>query len=269
MEDCMRNERFSKLWRLFPVLLGFLVVTPAFAGDVNLSGLSGLFVASSGKTLPAGQFVVAGGGFYGGDGDFDTYAIPVIVSYGIMENLETGISFPLVTGVDPDGLKSTSGIGDMNLSVKYGFMAETEGAPAAAAGFRLKLPFADDNERLGTGNVDAGFLFAASKTIGRADCMLNVEYVLVGGDDPITGRDLNNEVNYAVGVATDYSETLRLSIELVDHAFILNNFFRGDLLLAGLRYNVMPSLELGLSGGFGLTDPSTDLVFGGTVAYAF
>jgi len=242
---------------------------PAQAGGVNLNGLSGLFVSSSGKTLPAGQFILAGGAYYGGDGDFDTYAIPVIVSYGMMENLEAGLSFPVVTGVDPDGLKSTSGPGDINLSFKYGFMAETAGAPAAAAGFRLKLPMADDGKRLGTGNVDAGFLFAASKTIGRADCMLNVEYVLIGGDDSLTGRDLNNKVNYAVGVATDYSETLRLSVELVDQGFILNNYFRGDLLLGGIRYEVMPSLELGFSGGFGLTDPSTDFVFGGTVAYAF
>jgi len=270
MEVCrMRRDRRIVGLVGGALLLALFVVPARAAQGVNLSGLSGLLVSTSARPLPAERFVVSGGGFYGTADRVDTYAVPLILSYGILENLEVGLSLPLVTGVDPDNLPSTSGVGDLGLSVKYAFLEETQNVPAASAALRLKLPTADDGDRLGTGGVDAGILFAAGKAVGRADFMLNVEYALIGGDDPLSGRDLENEVNYAVGVGYDYTETLRLSLELLDQGFILNNFIQGDLLLAGVRFEAAPRLTIGGALGIGLTDPSTDVVFGGTVSYAF
>jgi len=260
----MRNIRSCII--AFAVLF---LAAPAFgatATGVNVHGLDGLFVATPAHTVEAQTFVFSGGFVYGSDDDYSTSALPVTLTYGVMQNLEAGVSVPVISGIDPDGPGSESGLGDIGLSVKYGFVGESESVPGVAAGLRVKIPTADDSEGLGTGEFDLGLMLAASKKIGRTEYMVNVEYALIGGDDP----DLPNEVNYAIGLKNSFTDTISLTLELIDQNFVLNNFLGGDHLVGGAEFELAPGLIVAGNIGVAMTGgPVTDFLFGARVAYAF
>ena len=257
-------------------ILFFLAAAPAFgatsagmgakATGINVNGLDGLFVATSGHTLEAQTFVLGAGFFYGSDDDFSTHALPITLTYGVVDNIEVGLSVAVISGVDPDGPGSESGVGDIGISGKYSFLEESDSVPGVAAGIRVKIPSADDSEGLGTGEFDLGLLLAASKKIGRTEYMLNVEYALIGGDNP----DRPNEVNYALGARMSYTDTVSFTLELIDQNFVLSNFFAGDHLVTGAEVELMPGFMAAGNFGVAMTGgPVTDFVFGAKISYAF
>lgn len=80
------------------------------------------------------------------------------LDYGLFENVEIGLAGPWLTIInDPSAqFRRPSGIGDMNLSLKYNFWREREGKrrPAMAIVFNLELPTGDTTRQLGSGIAD-------------------------------------------------------------------------------------------------------------------
>ena len=80
------------------------------------------------------------------------------LDYGLFDRIEIGIESPLLTIFNAAGTipKSTAGIGDTNLSLKYNFLREREKSrrPAMAVAFNLELPTGDTKRQLGSGLAD-------------------------------------------------------------------------------------------------------------------
>jgi hypothetical protein len=79
------------------------------------------------------------------------------LDYGLLENLEVGVEVPLLSlftaGTSP---RSATGVGDTNLSAKYNFLKEREGArlPALTIAVNLELPTGSVSRQLGSGLAD-------------------------------------------------------------------------------------------------------------------
>ena len=80
------------------------------------------------------------------------------IDYGLFENLEIGVAAPVVTIFNASGTNPeiVTGIGDMNISVKYNFRQERENSrlPAMTVAVNLELPTGDTERQLGSGLAD-------------------------------------------------------------------------------------------------------------------
>lgn len=80
------------------------------------------------------------------------------LDFGLFENFEIGIAAPFLTIINEAGTtpRRVTGIGDLNISLKYNFLRERENSrrPALAIGFNLELPTGDAERQLGSGLAD-------------------------------------------------------------------------------------------------------------------
>jgi outer membrane putative beta-barrel porin/alpha-amylase len=80
------------------------------------------------------------------------------VAYGLLDRVEVGVETPLLTIFStPDTVPSReSGLGDINLALKYNFLKHHEKShvPALALVFNLELPTGDTKRQLGSGLAD-------------------------------------------------------------------------------------------------------------------
>lgn len=246
------------------LMLTFVLVATfgtAFAAPVktNLYGLDGLFVATGGSTIPAGDLVVGGSGLIISDDNVDVTSAPVTVTYGVNAQLEIAAAFEVYKKVDISGGADDTGTGDMYLAAKYAIQEENADYPGAALGLRLKLPLADDP--LGTEETDFALFAAIEMTMKSVTGILNLEYLMPGGDE-------ENEVNYVVGLEIPYSDTTDFTLELMDQIFD-GRLGVGDLFAAGATFDMGSSLNFGVAVGFGLNDPSADVATMGKLAFTF
>jgi hypothetical protein len=118
------------------------------------------------------------------------------LGYGLFENLEIGIQSPLITIFNAKGTSPyiVSGIGDMNLSLKYNFFRERQDSilPAMSVSLNMKLPTGDTARQLGTGLRDyyANMILQKSLT-DRTVLRLNSGILFTG-----------NEATGAIGIKT-------------------------------------------------------------------
>lgn len=80
------------------------------------------------------------------------------LDYGLLEGVEIGVAAPLITIFNAARTipQTPTGIGDMNLSVKYNFRRERENSrlPAMTIAFNFELPTGDTERQLGSGLAD-------------------------------------------------------------------------------------------------------------------
>jgi hypothetical protein len=248
--------------RTFTIVLAALgvllagAVTPGSAANVetNLFGLDGLFLATTGRTLPAGEFAVGASMLIISDDFVDGSTLPVTVTYGASAKVEVAAAFEAYKTYD-DGVTDDSGTGDLYLSGKFALQEETSDYPATAVGLRLKLPMAD--APLSSEETDIAVFAALDMDMKGVRGILNIEYLLPGGD-------AENQVNYIVGLRIPYSEDTDFTIELLDQALV------GDMIAAGATFDMGSSLNFGVAVGVGLNDdPSADFATQGKLTYTF
>jgi hypothetical protein len=239
-------------------LTGFL-----FAGIVNVEaapvktnfyGLDGLFMATTGATIPAGELVVGASMLVLSDDDNDGSILPVNITYGATDTIELAAAVEAYKSIDGPGADE-SGTGDIHLLAKFAVQGRTTDYPAAAAGVRIKLPTADSP--LGTEETDFAVFGAVDLLMKSVKGILNVEYVLAGGD-------YNNQLNYVVGLEIPYSDTTDFTLELMDQDLV------GDMFAGGATFDMGPSLNFGIAVGAGLDDDtSVDFAVMGKLDFNF
>ncbi len=157
-------------------------------------------------------------------------------------------------GALPLGASSTDGgVGDLILRGRY-YVAEEGGIlPLVAVTGRLKLPTADADRGLGTGEFDEGAGLELTKTIAdRWVAYLDGGYNIIG-DAP--GTNFNNQWWYDVGIGHDVTNDLHLSVFYEEYRALVNSVNNArDLLVIGNyildeRLHVNTSLLVGLSNG--------------------
>ena len=220
----------------------------------NLFGLDGLFLTTSGSTLPSGSVAVGGSFLVVSDDNFDGTSLPLTFTYGATDKAEVGVSLEVYEAQEY-GNFDDNGMGDLTVAGKFGIQDRTSDYPATAVGIRVKFPTADDG--LGTDETDVTIFAAMDIDMKGVKGILNVEYFMPGGDD-------ENQVNYGIGVGIPYSDTTEFSIELVDIPYPF-----GDIVAAGATFDIGSSLNFGAAIGLGLNDPSADFAAQGKMTFTF
>jgi len=254
-EDIMDKMR---VFLCFSLTVAFIVICagPTIAAPLktNLYGLDGLFLATSGKVIPAGEMLVSSTILIVSDDNFDGTTLPVAFTYGASAKVELAAAFEAYKSVDFGGGNDDTGTGDLFLSAKFALQEENADYPATAFGLRLKLPMAD--APLSNEETDFAIFAAIDMDMKGIKGVLNVEYLMPGGND-------ENQVNYVVGIEIPYSDTTDFSLELMDNDLV------GDLFAAGATFDMGPSLNFGVAVGFGLNDPAADSAVIGKLTFSF
>lgn len=113
----------------------------------------------------------------------------------------TGPGGVVADGVIVDGdaageIEQNSGFGDLTLGVNYNVPSELTGDWIVQLQGRLKVPTADEDQGLGTGELDGGVAVDLAYDLGRFTPFTTVGFRWRG--DP-EGADLNNTFNVSVG----------------------------------------------------------------------
>jgi len=136
---------------------------------------------------------------------------------------------------------------------RYYLVEEGDVAPLVAVTGRIKVPIADADRGLGTGEVDDGAGLEFTKTIAdRWLAYLDAGYNLSGD---ASGTNFNNQWWYDVGVGHDVTDALHVSVFYEEYRALVNSVSNARDVLAVANYMVDESVHVntfllvGLSNG--------------------
>ena len=143
------------------------------------------------------------------------------LDYGLFEGVEIGIAVPLITIINErvTTSRTASGIGDVNISVKYNFLKEREKShlPALAIGLNLELPTGDVERQLGSGLVDFYINGILQKSVTSKTKLRVNGGVLFSGNET-TGvlgiKSRGTVVTAGLSLVRQFNPKLQLGIEL-------------------------------------------------------
>jgi hypothetical protein len=158
-------------------------------------------------------------------GSYTIYGPAVEINYGPLPDTQLSFSLPLTT-VGGNGSPTASGIGDLQLGVKYRFLHETNGWPQMAIYPAVTLPTGDASRGLGNGRAWVQIPVWLQKSWGP--------WTTYGGGGPAVNSAPGHR-NYLFGgwlVQRDFGEHLTLGGELYaqgqdlddDKGFLAVNF---------------------------------------------
>jgi hypothetical protein len=172
-------------------------------------------------------------------------------------------------------MPNATGIGDMNLSLKYNFLQEREGSrrPAMAIAFNLEMPTGNTSRQLGSGLADfylngilqksvtsktklrlnGGLLFSGNQTTGVIG-IKSRGLVMTGGGSLV--KQFTSKLNFGAEVTGAVTGNLDLSKGqlqvLVGGNYVINSKMTFDFGFVTGRYAASPRLgvQIGLSVDF-------------------
>jgi hypothetical protein len=106
---------------------------------------------------------------------------------------------------------SASGIGDAFVNVSYALFDENEATPGVSLRAGVKLPTADEDEGLGTGELDYQVGVGVGKEIDRWYLSGGLDYNILGDPDEY---ELDNYISGYASVATEVANNLEVSMQL-------------------------------------------------------
>jgi len=207
-----------------------------------------------------GLFEFEAGAAYEGYSDSDYWSFPIGLTYGLVQNVEIGFAFG---GQILDATKRESGIGDFGIGAKWRFLeSEPMGARHALVP-SVKLPTADEQKGLGSGETDYDLTWVVSWAVGdRTGLHYNLGYAWIGGEE-------KNVVHY--GLALDYQ--LADPIQWVGEVFAANEAARiSDAVVAcntGFRWLASDTLILDAAAGARIRGDAPDITLTMGMTYTF
>ncbi len=182
------------------------------------------------------------------EGD-DRLTVEPQVQYGMLENLQVEVSYPVIAG-DAD----RSGSGDFTAAGLYRFLDEDGWRPSIAVRAGVELPTG-----VGSDGIDTDLRLVLTKTI--TDAASQDRLHLNVGWDHNAAADSDERRNRFIGVV-GYSR--KLSDETVFLADLVREQGEQDgrdstLVEAGLLHQINEKLSIGAGIGFGLGDDSPDV----------
>ncbi len=273
------------------VLLSFLGIILIFApftlyasDDPTLTGEIGIFSIMSANTVEKGKFSL-GASYNNIDRetlDADIAYFTATLGYGLTDKLEVVAAYNFHQRADIDGIfdpqwsdtvlntnpKASDpwieGAGDVQIGAKYRFVAESESRPALAARAFFKIPTADDDKGLGTGELDFGADLIATKNLAKlVDVSANVGFTLIGSPDNIRGTsgDLSNELRWGIGGKFPSEKFLQGVLEVIGINYISDDDFPQEDpidLIAGLQIKPASGIRVGMGYRRNLTFDSSN-----------
>jgi hypothetical protein len=159
------------------------------------------------------------------------------------------------------------GIGDLILRGRYYLVDEREWVPSIAVTGRIKMPTADANRGLGTGEFDEGAgLEVNKKLFGQWWGFMDFGYTLIG--DP-ADVNLRNQWYYDLGVGHDLTKNLLLSMYYEEYRALIAGLSNPRDLLFALNYKASDLLRFNASTLVGLSDGAPDYGLTGGISWRF
>ncbi len=208
-------------------------------------------------------------GDYGEEDDTDMWYVPL----GVKRYFSKGDVALIVPYVDislgggatfvgdgvvavPGGVDGGSGIGDIILKGRYYATQQENLWPFIDVGAGLKLPTADEDKGLGTGEADLTFLVEITRVLENNWIVLaELGYTFIG--EP-SGTDLDNRFIYSIGAARKINEQVMLSSYLDGRTAIAAESEESLSILFIGEYEYRPDLRFDAMLEIGLTDGSPD-----------
>lgn len=194
------------------------------------------------------------------------------IDYGLFETVEIGVAAPFLTIFNASGAnpKTVSGLGDMNLSVKYNFHKERKGSrlPALAIAVNFELPTGDTERQLGSGLADVYLNGVLQKSLsGKTKLRLNSGILFSGNQTTgVIGVKSRGTVFTAGGsLVKQFTPKLQLGMEFTGAMTSNLDLGKGQLqtMFGGnyqLRDNV--SFDFGIVGGKYAASPRAGVQLG-------
>lgn len=190
-------------------------------------------------------------------GDFDTGITSMLnavkIEYGYFGSQYFFNAATSYLDLDTDGLEQQSGMGDVLLEAGYIYRSQ-DGGLRLLPSVSVKLPTADENKNLGSGETDLGFFLDAHKKCGNIVCTAGLGYIFIG--EPV-GVDLNNILQLSIGGFKAFQKT-GLSAYVEYNSAILDG--RDDPVKLGVDWFYLFSLKYAfyINGIAGLNNAAAD-----------
>ena len=187
----------------------------------------------------------------------DTIDSPLTLKFGATPNTETFLGFSpyrrvdrRLTGRRDDG----QGIGDLTLGSRHRFWEGPEGQ-AGAAQVRVKLPTAEEDDGLGTGEIDFFLAGIYSHPVDeRLEANAFLELGVVG--DPDGGADRQNALALSATYALEERHAIFTEVAQIHHTDGPDPLFT----TIGFAYYLFPGTALDFGVAVGLNDDAPDAV---------
>ncbi|MBN2056766.1 OmpA family protein [bacterium] len=245
------------LWMFTTFLL--VVVSSSAAYPNSWTGPSGLFSIVTADGLAGHEFAAS---LYFNNFDRETkdtaYSLDytylsVPLAYGITDRFEVSLA-PNYTMIRREMGSEDNGFGDIYMNLKAGLLKEA-GGPGIGLLLFGKVPTADEDKGLGTGETDFGGKLLVSKHTERVGFHLNLGYTVIGEPDAV---EFDDQFTYGIGLNLPLEQPYQFIAELsgensyapdyiedaldmtVGGRYFLDN---GVTIGAGLRYNLLMEMD--------------------------
>src|SRR5688572_12554888 len=241
----------------------------------SYEGTTGLFHMPTAYTLPKGRFSFSlfRDNLDRSPKDEDISIHGVSLGYGATDRFEIYGNFGLQNRIDADALFEAgyvndfpfvstpweTGVGDVKLGFKYGFLNDYKGDGVGLAIRGLvKIPTADEEQGLGTGKVSWGGDLILSKSVdAKLDLHGSIGYQVNGDPD---GVDIGNAFKWAVGLNVPACSWVQLQAELMGTRYSGGDFDQDnplDLVVGPVLW-IKPGFFIrpALSWNFGFEEPA-------------
>ena len=159
------------------------------------------------------------------------------------------------------------GIGDLILRGRYYLVDEREWIPTIAVTGRIKMPTADANRGLGTGEFDeSAGLEVNKKLFGQWWGFMDFGYTLIGDPSDV---NLRNQWYYDLGVGHDLTKNLLLSMYYEEYRALIAGLSNPRDLLFALNYKASDLLRFNAATLVGLSDGAPDYGLTGGISWRF
>jgi len=195
-------------------------------------------------------------GDFGTETTFRLFHLTSAIGYA-SDTWEAGLSVPVYSlQADGDlGTQTASGIGDVMVRAGRRIVSEEKAGIELTGSVAVKLPTADEDKGLGTGETDYGVFMLLNKRFGTIALMAQVGY-LVRGDASI--QAYNDTPMVAVGLSKSFNRSQVAAIYENDGEFVDGAEAARSIGVSGFRVmNPKYAVRGGLS--FGLSDGADDL----------
>jgi hypothetical protein len=171
----------------------------------------------------------------------------------------------VVPGVD-DAIRTESGLGDVVASAFYNILDERKGGLGVDLGFKVKLPTADEQKGLGTGETDYAFQLDFFKPFGATTLFGSVGYRVYGDPPGATLRDVGY---FSIGLSQRLAGDSSIGVAYDYRPHIVNGGSEISELTAFWSKRMSPEWKFQLYGVVGFSDASPDAGIGALLERRF
>ena len=205
-------------------------------------------------------------GFEYADDTDDEYNFSATVKYGLGERWDIGVEITYLY-IDKESEDDDNGMGDYVFCSKYRFVDESEDFPALALGFSLKTNTGDEDEGLGSGELDYALNIILTKALDKIIGHVNLGYTYVGAPEEENHDDV---FSYAIALEYPVNDSLNFVGELTGETNFEGDFdnhpFAG---LIGFNYTFLENITFDLGVGWGISEASPDYLITTGLTLAF